>query len=64
MVHMCKMIISTGFFLLFCFFWVRGVKEQKIAQNEKKKNYIRQESKMTKYSVRHARYLRDEPYII
>ena len=40
MVYMCKMIISTGIFFIFTKFWFpglfRGVKGQKIVQNDKK----------------------------
>ena len=40
MAHMCKMIISPGIFLIFSKFWfsrlLRGVKEQKIVQDDKK----------------------------
>ena len=36
MLHMYKMIISPGFFLFFQKFDFLGVKEQKMAQNDKK----------------------------
>ena len=37
MVHLCKMIISPGFFFKILIFWVvRGVKRQKTVQNDKK----------------------------
>ena len=40
MVHICKMIISPGFFIhffkIFIFWVVRGVKGQKVVQNDKK----------------------------
>ena len=51
---MCKMMISPGFFsffLIFIFWAVRGLKGQKIAQNEKKKLHMSHAISQEQYSI-------------
>ena len=50
MVYMFKMIISAGFFLILIFWVVRGVKEQKMVQNNK--------------NICLSYFISQEPYII